>query len=125
MTKKIKILVADDEAFNLDIIMEYLEAAGYEVVCADDGDTALEKLTQHADISLIVIDRMMPRMDGMKVVEKIMADPRLCKIPVIMQTAAAATSQVLDGMSAGVFSYLSKPYEEEELLGTIKEALNS
>lgn len=124
MMSKIKILIVDDEAFNLDIMNEYLTDAGYDVFVAGDGNSALKKLEEVPDFSVILLDRMMPNMDGIQVVNKIKANPKFVKIPVIMQTAAAAIGQQLEGMQAGVFAYISKPYEDIELLDLITQALN-
>ena len=82
-----KILAVDDEAFNLDIIGEYLEEVGHEVIQAEDGSIAMNILAKNSDIDLIVLDRMMPNMDGMEVLKKVKQHPELRTIPVIMQTA--------------------------------------
>jgi DNA-binding response OmpR family regulator/anti-sigma regulatory factor (Ser/Thr protein kinase) len=119
----VKILAVDDEAFNLDIMTYHLEEAGFSVVQADDGDIALQKLATTPDIDVIILDRMMPRMSGMEVLEKIKKVAELKNIPVIMQTAAAATRQILQGIEAGVYYYLTKPYEDIMLVSIIKAAL--
>ncbi len=123
MEKKIKILAVDDEEFNLDIIMEYLEEAGYEVIGASDGVIALEKLKEHPDVSVIVLDRMMPNMDGMAVLKILNEDQHLKDIPVIMQTAAASSKQIQEGIEAGVYYYLAKPYNESLLLSIVRASL--
>jgi CheY-like chemotaxis protein len=88
MNTKHKILIVDDEIFNLDIMMEYLEGAGYEVISAENGTIGLEKLEENQDIEVIVLDRMMPPMDGMGMLKKVKSDTRFRDIPVIMQTAS-------------------------------------
>jgi CheY-like chemotaxis protein/anti-sigma regulatory factor (Ser/Thr protein kinase) len=118
-----KILAVDDELFNLDIIGEYLEEEGYQVIQAEDGVIALEKLEEHPDVDLIVLDRMMPNMDGMTVVNKLKEDNHLKNIPIVMQTAAAQKEQILEGIQAGVYYYLTKPYDKEIFLGIIRSAL--
>ena len=123
MSQKLKILAVDDEDFNLDIIKEYLEDAGYEVVTAVDGVDALDKLSQHSDVSAIVLDRMMPNMDGMTMLKHLHADPILDEIPIIMQTAAASSKQIQEGIDAGVYYYLAKPYNESLLLSIVRAAL--
>ena len=123
MDKKIKILAVDDEDFNLDIITEYLEGAGFEVVGASDGVIALEQLKQHPDVSVIVLDRMMPNMDGMAMLKILNEDEALKDIPVIMQTAAASSKQIQEGIEAGVYYYLAKPYNEALLLSIVRAAL--
>jgi len=118
-----KVLAVDDEAFNLDILGEYLEEAGYQVVSAADGEEALVQLEQHADIDVIVLDRMMPRLDGMECLKRIKLDERWKNIPVIMQTAAASLEHIRQGIEAGVFYYLTKPYEEAMLISLVRSAL--
>jgi CheY-like chemotaxis protein len=118
-----KILAVDDEPFNLDILTEYLTDADYTVIGARDGVEALEQLEKHPDIDVIVLDRMMPRMNGMEVLATVKKDPRLREIPVIMQTAAAASAQILEGIQAGVYHYLTKPYQDVMLLSIVKSAL--
>lgn len=124
MNDKTKILVVDDEAFNLDILKTYLEAEGFMVIDADDGDTALAKIKEHPDLDVIILDRMMPRMNGMEVLSYIKQDAVLKNIPVIMQTAAAASEQLLEGIKAGVYYYLAKPYDQNLLITIVKAALN-
>src|SRR5271166_2892801 len=92
-----KILSVDDDALNRDILFEYLTDGGYDVIEADDGDTALERLNTIEGIDLILLDRMMPRLNGMEVLKIVKADPRFKDIPVIMQSAASAREQILQG----------------------------
>lgn len=123
MISKTKILAVDDDVLNREILTEYLGEAGYCVISADDGDTALEQLNQDPGIDAIVLDRMMPRMNGMDVLKAVKSDPRFRDIPVIMQSAATAREQVLQGIKAGVFYYLTKPYEDQMLLAIVRAAL--
>lgn len=123
MEKKVKILAVDDEEFNLDIISEYLADAGFEVVCAIDGLNALEKIKQHPDVAVIVLDRMMPNMDGMAVLKALREDKTFKDIPIIMQTAAASSKRIQEGIDAGVYYYLAKPYNESLLLSIVRAAL--
>jgi len=124
MTTKAKILAVDDEEFNIDILEDYLTDAGYDVVTAENGRIAVEKLAQHPDVALILLDRMMPEMNGMEVMAYLKADARYKDIPVIMQTAAASSQQVMEGIQAGIYYYLTKPYEEEIMLSIVKAALD-
>ena len=120
---KTKLLAVDDEEFNLDIMRRHLTKAGFDVILAEDGLVALEKLDENPDTEVIVLDRMMPRMDGIEFLQKIKSDPRFQDIPVVMQTAAAMTEQVLQGIRAGVHYYLTKPYKSVLLVGMVKSAL--
>ncbi len=124
MLEKTKVLAVDDEKLNLKILDMHLQEAGFETVLAEDGRAALQCLEEHRDIAIILLDRMMPKMDGMTCLREIKANERLRDIPVIMQTAAAATEQVLQGINAGVYYYLTKPYDERILLGIIRSALD-
>ncbi|MGO9547423.1 MAG: response regulator [Rhodomicrobium sp.] len=119
-----KILSVDDDALNRDILAEYLSDGGYEVIEADDGDTALALLNEVDGIDAIVLDRMMPRLNGMEVLKAVKADPRFSDIPVIMQSAASAREQILQGIMAGVYYYLTKPYEDQMLLAIVGAALS-
>lgn len=119
----VKVLAVDDEEFNLDILVEYLEAESYVVVQATNGQEAWQKLEEHSDIAVILLDRMMPVMDGMAFNAKIKEDKRFKDIPVIMQTAAAAQHEVEEGIKAGVFYYLTKPYKREMLMGIVRSAI--
>ena len=123
MSARSKILAVDDEVFNLDIMDRHLARAGFEVVLAEDGIAALQKLEENADIELIVLDRMMPKLGGMEFLQRIKADSRFQHIPVVMQTAAAASDQVVEGIKAGVYYYLTKPYKGAILIGIVNAAL--
>ena len=119
----IKILAVDDDVFNLDIMSEYLTLAGFEVVAADDGDIALRKLEDNPDIAVIILDRMMPRMGGMEVLRRVKTDPRFCNVPVLMQTAVTSPGRKFEAINAGVFRYLTKPYEDMVLISQVREAV--
>jgi CheY-like chemotaxis protein len=121
--KKIKILAVDDEDFNLDIITEYLTAEGFDVVQAQDGLIAMQKLSENPDVQAVVLDRMMPNMDGMEVLKKIKSDAKYKDLPIVMQTAAALSYQVKEGIDAGAYYYLTKPYEESILIGIVRGAV--
>lgn len=116
------ILAVDDEPFNLDIIEQYLSEAGYRVTTAAGGQVALDALELHPDIDAVVLDRMMPGLNGMEVLSTIKSTPRWRDIPVVMQTAAGQKDQIAEGMRAGAFYYLVKPYEEAMLLAMVKAA---
>jgi len=121
---KPKVLAVDDEMFNLDILQTDLEDAGFDVIRAEDGATALAKLKDIPGIDIIVLDRMMPGMDGIEVTKILKNDPLHKHIPIIMQTAAGQSQQVKEGLDAGVFYYLIKPYDESLLVSIVRGALN-
>lgn len=119
-----QILVVDDEILNLEIIGEYLDGGPYELETAGDGAEALSKLEQRpTPYDLVILDRMMPVMDGMTLLRNLKLDPRYAHIPVIMQTAAAAPEQVREGLNAGCYYYLTKPYKSAALLSIVHAAL--
>lgn len=121
---KATILIVDDEPFNVEIIMEYLEHEGYELRSAEDGLDAWTKLeAAPKEYDMILLDRMMPNMDGMEVLEKIKAHPVLMELPVILQTALASKQDIADGMKAGAYYYLTKPFEEEMLRSVVATAV--
>ncbi|MDP3290163.1 MAG: response regulator [Methyloversatilis sp.] len=125
VSAKVRILVVDDEPFNLEIIREYLDAPGFELTMAHDGVEAWALLEDvEREFDLLVLDRMMPRLDGMEVLRRVQRTPRLRGLPVIMQTAAATPDQVREGLEAGARYYLTKPYEPDALLAIIKSALD-
>lgn len=116
------LLIVDDEPFNLEIIVEYLSERDYHLMSASDGASALEILAREP-VDLVLLDRMMPGMDGMEVLRRIKADPALQAIPVIMQTAAASPDQVREGLAAGAHYYLTKPFAADSLLAVVGTAL--
>ncbi|WP_127077615.1 ATP-binding response regulator [Rhodomicrobium lacus] len=118
-----KILYVDDDALNRDILRDLLCEGGYDVVEADDGDTALKRLHDTPGIDAVLLDRMMPRMSGIEVLRAVKKDAHLADIPVIMQTGATARDQILQGIRAGVYYYLTKPYEDQMLLAIVGAAL--
>lgn len=121
---KATILIVDDEPFNVEIIMEYLEDEGYELRSAYDGVDAWQQLEADPKaFDLILLDRMMPNMDGMEVLSRIKAHDVLLELPVILQTALASKQDIADGMKAGAYYYLTKPFEEETLRSVIATAV--
>lgn len=119
-----RILVVDDEPINRTIIADCLDDVAFGVDMAVDGEDAWEKMQAvQQPYHLIILDRMMPRLDGMGLMKRIKADARYRNVPVIMQTAAASTEQVAEGIAAGVYYYLTKPYAPEALLAIVRAAL--
>lgn len=123
--EKWHLMVVDDEAANLEIIREYLDGdPRYETRFDLSAEHALaHMLAPDAKVDLLILDRMMPGMDGIELLRRLKADPRFRHIPVIMQTAAAAPDKVLEGIEAGAHYYLTKPYLPEALLAIVRSAL--
>ena len=119
-----RLLVVDDEAVNLEIIGEYLETEACELTMAADGAQALELLRAGGtDFDAVVLDRMMPGIDGLAVLREIKATPALRSLPVILQTAAAGREQVAEGLKLGAYYYLTKPYHRDALVAVVRAAL--
>jgi two-component system, OmpR family, alkaline phosphatase synthesis response regulator PhoP len=104
-----KILAVDDERHIVRLVEVNLQRAGYEVVTAYDGREALEKVKSE-NPDLVVLDVMMPYMDGFEVLKNLKADPATAEIPVIMLTAKAQDADVFRGWQSGVDCYLTKPF---------------
>lgn len=120
-----KLLIVDDEPINIDILEEVLGDAGYKTVSAPDGEAAWKQLLDHPDISVILLDRMMPKLDGMQFMARLHKERRFCHIPVIMQTAASSSHEILEGLKAGVFYYLTKPFDQDVILNVVKAAIEN
>jgi two-component system alkaline phosphatase synthesis response regulator PhoP len=114
-----KILAVDDERHIVRLIQVNLERAGYQVVTAFDGPEALKKVDAEKP-DLVVLDVMMPKMDGFEVLKRLQANPETRDIPIIMLTAKAQDADVFRGWSSGVSAYLTKPFNPLELLTFIK-----
>ena len=120
-----RILVVDDEVLNLEIIAEFLEDDDYELIFAQDGYQAWNILENNQDnIDLVLLDRMMPGLDGLQVLTKMKEHSALKHIPVILQTALTDTQDVIEGMQANAFHYLTKPFDVNLLRSVIRTAIN-
>jgi CheY-like chemotaxis protein/anti-sigma regulatory factor (Ser/Thr protein kinase) len=118
------VLIVDDEPFNIDILLEYLDASGYAIDTAEDGQQAWEMLeAEPSRFDVVILDRMMPRMNGLEVLSRIKRHPVLQSVPVILQTAMAAKEEILEGLQAGAYYYLTKPFDEDMLLSVLGTAV--
>lgn len=124
MTKE-RVLVVDDEQLNLFIIEEFLQQEDIELETHSDPLAAWASLiAPESDFSLVVLDRMMPELDGMELLRRMKREARFADIPVIMQTAASSPDQVREGLEAGAYYYLTKPYEPEALISIVRVAMD-
>lgn len=125
MTNKTRILAVDDEALNLEILLEYFaDECALSLDTADGGEAAWALLQNpENDYKAILLDRMMPGLDGIGLLKRIKGDARLAGIPVIMQTAANSAAQIREGLEAGAYYYLTKPYRRDNLLAIVQAAL--
>ena len=119
-----KILVVDDERHIVRLVQVNLDRAGYEVLVAYDGIEALKKVSEDKP-DMVILDVMMPRMDGFEVLKKLQADEDTKDIPVIMLTAKAQDADIFKGWSSGVSSYLTKPFNPRELLTFVERIFQS
>ncbi len=117
-----RILVVEDEADLVKAIQIRLEQAGYETLVAYNGQEALEK-TRKEKPDLIILDLMLPKIDGYKVCGLLKADTRYNKIPIVMLTARAQESDEKLGLELGADAYITKPFQHEVVLAKIKELL--
>jgi DNA-binding response OmpR family regulator len=124
MQERARVLIVDDEPFNLEILSEHLSDAGYEVVVAEDGEVAWQILSQDRAFDTVLLDRMMPRMDGMALLARLRQQPEFEHLPVIMQTAVGAAENVREGLAAGAYYYLIKPFQRDMLLAIVAAAVN-
>jgi DNA-binding response OmpR family regulator len=117
-----RILIVDDNETNRDILEARLTANGYEVLHAGDGEQALAMTTQHRP-DLILLDIMMPKVDGIEVCRRIKADADLAFTPIILVTAKSESKDVVDGLDAGADEYLTKPIDQAALVARVKALL--
>ena len=114
-----KILIVDDEPFNLDLLEQELADYEYAIERAGDGVEALEK-TRSFEPDVILLDYMMPRMNGLEVVKHLRATPEHKGIPVILLTAKATQEDKVAGLDAGADDYVTKPFDSFELLARVR-----
>jgi two-component system alkaline phosphatase synthesis response regulator PhoP len=124
MPKQKRILAVDDERHIVRLVQVNLERAGYQVISAFDGKEALKKVESEKP-DLIVLDVMMPHMDGFEVLKRLKADDKTKNIPVVMLTAKAQDADVFRGWASGVDCYLTKPFNPIELLTFVKRIFES
>jgi DNA-binding response OmpR family regulator len=118
----VRILVADDNEINRDILATRLHANGYEVLHASDGEEALA-ITRQYRPNLILLDIMMPKIDGIEVCKRVKADAVLQFTPVILVTAKSDTGDVVEGLDAGADEYLTKPVDQRALIARVRALL--
>jgi two-component system, chemotaxis family, chemotaxis protein CheY len=121
---KMKLMTVDDSKIIRRIISDIGTSLGYEVVEAEHGEAALKILqTQAKQIDLILLDWNMPGMNGLEVLEALKASPAWKHIPVMMVTTEGEKSYIIRAVQAGAIHYVTKPFSQQKLAGTILEAL--
>jgi DNA-binding response OmpR family regulator/anti-sigma regulatory factor (Ser/Thr protein kinase) len=121
--KSWRILAVDDEPINLDIIVDILDAPEFRVHTVANAEAAWAMI-EGSSYDVVILDRMMPGLDGLTLLRRIKSDPHYLNLPVIMQTAASAPEQVREGIEAGAYYYLTKPYDPRALLAIVRAALS-
>jgi adenylate cyclase len=122
MNKPARILVVDDNEANRDILVTRLEASGYETLQACDGEEGLAAARKHLP-DLILLDVMMPKLDGIEVCRRLKADATLPFTPIILLTAKTDTQDVVAGLDAGADEYLTKPVDQAALVARVRSVL--
>lgn len=117
-----KILIADDDPTIIHLLSVNLEMEGYQVVVAQDGLQAITKATKDPP-DLIILDIMMPNMDGWATRDELLKSPTLADIPVIFLSARAQQADLRRGLEAGAAEYITKPFDPVDLLKIIEEVL--
>lgn len=117
---KIKILVVDDESRMRKLVKDFLDREGFEVLEAGDGMEAMEIFYEEKEIALIILDVMMPKMDGWQVCREVRQSS---KVPIIMLTARSEERDELQGFDLGIDEYISKPFSPKILVARVEAVL--
>jgi diguanylate cyclase (GGDEF)-like protein len=123
-TRPSKILVVDDNPANLSVLVDCLAEHGFEIVVGRDGETGL-RLTQQQHPDLILLDVLLPGIDGFEVCRRLKADERTQEIPVLFMTIITRTEDKVRGFEAGGLDYITKPFEHQEVLARVTAHLRS
>ena len=121
---KMKVLAVDDNRTNLHILQVFLKKLGHDVILAENGEEAVRKFETDAP-DLVLLDIEMPRMDGYQFAEHMKGDPRTARVPIIMITSRIAEKHRQRAQEIGVEGYLGKPYQEVELMRSIRGLLDA
>lgn len=119
---KVKVLIVDDELELVEMLSLRLEANKYQVISASDGQEGLDK-TRTEKPDLIILDLMLPKIDGYKVCRMLKFDEKYKAIPIILFTARAQESDISLGIEVGADAYITKPFEPDILLAKVSELL--
>jgi two-component system sensor histidine kinase/response regulator len=120
--KNQKILIIEDNQENIDLLLYFLKPQGYEVLTATDGERGLQ-LAQQENPHIILLDIMLPKLDGFAVCEKLKSDPQTKFIPIIMITALKDMKDKIRSLEVGADDFITKPFENVELLARVKSLL--
>ena len=118
-----RVLIVDDDTANLAALARVLAKDGIETITAEDGADALTMLqADPGRFDVLLLDRMMPKMDGLELLRHIKASPKLHALPVILQTALATAEEIMEGLEAGAFYYLTKPLNSKMVVAVVRTA---
>ncbi|RLC98546.1 MAG: response regulator [Chloroflexi bacterium] len=117
-----KILIVDDAAFMRRLSRQILQAAGYEVVCAVDGQECLDKVKVEKP-DLVIMDRNMPRLDGLEALRALRADPVTRSLPVLVASASSRDIDIAEMEAAGADGYVPKPFQVKQLIIAVRQHL--
>lgn len=119
---KAKVLIVDDEPFNVDFLVQALDDEDYQVLTASNGQEALDKIrSEHPD--LVLLDLMMPILDGFAVLSQVKADDNLRDTPVIIVSADHDSKSIVKGIKQGADDYITKPVHAVQFVKKVKEFL--
>ena len=119
---KEKILVVDDEEDILELVRHHLNREGYAVRCAESGEEALQGAKSEA-VNLIILDLMLPGIDGLEVTRRLKTDPRTQQIPILMLSAKGEESDVVTGLELGADDYITKPFSPRILVARVRASI--
>ena len=120
-----RILLVDDTPLNLEALARALQVEGAELFMAVDGEEAWTQMDADPSFDLVLLDQMMPKLDGLGLLRRMKEDGRFKRVPVILQTADGAPERIAEGIAAGAFYYLTKPLNLHILRGVVRAALET
>jgi CheY-like chemotaxis protein len=115
-----KVMIADDDVRNIFSLSKVLESAGMDVISATDGKEAIEQLKTDPSVDIILMDMMMPEMDGYEAMREIRSMPGFTKVPIIAVTAKAMADDRQKCISAGASDYITKPVDKDQLMSLLR-----
>lgn len=120
-----RVLVVDDNPLDRKLLEVHLRAHNFDPVLTSDGEDAWAMLQQEPmDFHVVLLDRSMPRMGGLELLSRMKVHPRLRMLPVIIQTASVSREDIVEGLRAGAYYYLTKPYDRDMLVAVVRTAAN-
>ncbi|HEX3620940.1 MAG TPA: response regulator [Acidimicrobiales bacterium] len=119
---KLTVLVIDDDPVILELLRVNFEIEGFDVVCASDGEEGL-RLAQSEQPDIVISDIMMPRRDGLQLLNDLKAGPTTADLPVILLSAKAQKSEVQQGLDMGADDYITKPFDPLELIDRLNAVM--